>query len=127
MGKRVFRIAAGADESAYVVAFPWRAHAFPTRDHPARNFKARNGALARRRRIDTFALQAIGTIDARCGDFDQNLARPRFWHRRLAGPDYVRAAMTFEMNLPHHEHGVFRFASSQQEETQPRHAGFMKK
>src|ERR1700730_10802833 len=81
LGKRVFRVAAGADESAYVVAFPWRAHAFPTRDPPARDFEARNGALARRRRIDTFPLQAIGTIDARGGNFDQDLAGPRFRER----------------------------------------------
>src|ERR1700675_2609953 len=98
MGKRVFRIAAGADESANAVAFFWRAHAFPTRDHPARDFEARNGALARRRRIDTFALHAIGTIDARRGYFDQDLAGPRFRHRRLAGPDHVRSSMAFEMN-----------------------------
>ena len=119
MGKRVFSIAAGADESANVVAFGWRANAFPTRDHPARNFEARNGALARRRRIDTFALQAIGTIDARSSDFDQDLAWPRFRHRRLAGSDYVRAAMALEINLPHRQHGIFRLARSRQEETRP--------
>src|SRR3984893_6998608 len=107
MGKRVFRVAAGADESANVVAFPWRAHAFSTRDHPARDFEDRNGALARKRRIDTFALQAIGAIASVPAVFDQNLAGPRFRYRRLAGPYYVRASMALEVNLPHHQHGIF--------------------
>jgi hypothetical protein len=31
------------------------------------------------------------------------------------------------MNLPHHQHGIFRLTRSQQEETRPRHAGLMKK
>jgi hypothetical protein len=35
--------------------------------------------------------------------------------------------MAFEMNLPHHQHGIFRLARSQEEKTHPRHAGFAKK
>jgi hypothetical protein len=73
---------------------------------PAGDFETRNIALARGRRINTVALQAIWTIDARRNDFNQDLAGPRFRHRRLAYPDDVRAAMAFEMNLPHHLHGI---------------------
>jgi hypothetical protein len=96
------------------------------RDDTASNLEARNITLARRRGIDTFALQAIGTIDARRGDFDQDLAGPGFRHRRLAYPNDVRAAMAFESNLPHHE---FNFSAPHRlnPETHSGQAGFMKK
>jgi hypothetical protein len=103
MGKRIFGIAARADESAHVVAFGWHAHAFATGDGPAGDFKARNIALARRGRIDALPLQAIGPVDARRRDFDQNLAGSGFWDRRLADSYDVRAAMALEIYLPHHE------------------------
>jgi hypothetical protein len=77
---------------------------------PAGDLETRNIALTRGRRIGTCPLSAIGTVDARRGDFDQYLARPRFRHRRLADPDYVRASMAFEINLPHRQHGIFRLA-----------------
>ena len=85
-----------------------------------------NIGLARRRRIDAFALQAIGTVDARRGNLDQNLAWPRFRHRRLADPDDIRAAMAVEINLPHHAHDICRTASLSRN-THAGQAGFMKK
>src|ERR1019366_9511595 len=97
MRKRIFGIAARADESAHVVAFGWHAHAFATGDGPAGDFKARNIALARRGRIDALPLQPIGPVDARRRDFDQNLAGSGFWDRRLADSYDVRAAMALEI------------------------------
>jgi hypothetical protein len=72
-------------------------------DNTAGDLEARNIALSPWRWIDTFALQAIGTIDARRGDFDQDLAGPRSRHRRLAYSDNIRAALAFEIDLPHHK------------------------
>jgi hypothetical protein len=95
-------------------------------DDTAGDLEARNIALAPGRRIDTFALQAIGTIDARRGDFDQDLAGPGFRHRRLAYPNDVRTATAFEIDLPHHE---FDFSATHRlnPETHSGQAGFMKK
>jgi hypothetical protein len=95
-------------------------------DNTAGNLETRNITLARRRGIDTFALQAIGTIDTRCGDFNQDLAGPGFRHRSLAYPNDVRAAMAFEIDLPHHE---FDFSATHRlnPEMHSGQAGFMKK
>src|ERR1700730_2618982 len=77
------------------------------RNDTASDFEARYVALTRRQGIGTLTLQAIGTINARCNDFDQNLARPRFWYRCLANSYDIRPAMVFEIGLLHHLHELF--------------------
>jgi hypothetical protein len=97
------------------------------RNDAASDFEAGNVALTRRRGIDALALQAIGTINARCNDFDQNLAWPRFWHCCLANSYDIRPAMLFEIGLLHHLHELFALLHLITRINTAFQAGFMKK
>lgn len=92
MGETVFGIAAARDQRHHLVADLALGDAFAERDHFAGNFKARKIARAGRHRIQSHALQHVGTIDA-CGfNLDENFIRSRLRHRPLFRHEHLGSA-----------------------------------
>ena len=95
----IFGIAAADDQRHDLVAVLPARDVIAQRDHLAGDFEPGNIGRALGRRIKSLPLHHVGPVDARGGDFHQNLARPGLRHRTffrdqgISGPPGARMAM----------------------------------
>ena len=76
-----------------MLAQPRRIDALAHRDDLARSFQAEDRRSTRRGGIIARTLDAVGTVDPRIGDLQQDLARPGLGHRHvLLQPEHLGSA-----------------------------------
>ena len=86
-------VAAAADKAKYPIAWTKEADGFAYSFHDAGEFQTWYvGWYARRRRIETFALQDIGAIYTECFDFYKNLPGLRFYLGSFCNLQYIRVS-----------------------------------
>ena len=90
--KAIFRIAAARNQRAIARRDFGPIDAIADGNDSSGYFKSGQVACTWRRRVETFSLDNIGSVDARISDLQQNLTRPRNRNRALAGHKDFRAA-----------------------------------
>ena len=87
----IFRIAAAGNQCTDAIAVPPACHTGAAGRHDAGHFESRNIAGAGRRRIFSFALHQVGTIQAGRRDANQHISGARLRNRQLNRLQHVRA------------------------------------